>query len=370
MRLFTLAAGRARPVIEDAVATSWDERTAATIRETVLDLVPTPLLPLVWREDVEIGEYLVALDPAGVAAVVVVRAHVDPEVLVAAMARYALVRDASWREIASWYGPGEEALRRDWAGFRESLPPRAEPAAGLYVLTGHVTPQVRQAARVLDAGTVVLQEVTPTTTDDLPALAVSPIGARARRPALLELDPLVTSDAAVVEAAPEAEAAPGAAAEPAGSAEPAESAGSAEPAAPAEPAAQRPDPDPDPDPATTPATGLRRRARRAVEPNLAPDAAAGLRAVAHLVGEAEVTLDGSGGALRGVLRADGTLVAGGARFTDPSEAAAAVTGRRISDGWAAWRFGPEGPFLGEALEEALNPQRRAPRPHRRRAVRR
>lgn len=115
------------------------------------------------------------------------------------------------------------------------------------------------------------------------------------------------------------------------------------------------------------ATRGRRRGRSAA-PDLTP--AEQLRVVSGLVGAAELTLDGSDGEISAALSAQGLIEIGGETFDDPLTAARAQ-GRDASDGWAAWRFGPEGPYLGEALEEALHPQRRsAGRPSRRRAVRR
>lgn len=127
----------------------------------------------------------------------------------------------------------------------------------------------------------------------------------------------------------------------------------------------------DPSVADTPAGGShltsargRRRGRPAV-PALAPREQ--LSVVAALVGEAELALDGTEGQIRGVLNRDGVIEVSGRRYEDPLEAAVAH-GREVSDGWAAWRFGVDGPYLGEALEEALNPQRRPKRPPRRRPV--
>lgn len=98
-----------------------------------------------------------------------------------------------------------------------------------------------------------------------------------------------------------------------------------------------------------------------------------LQTVVALVGEASLVLTDDSETIPGQLRSDGSLLVDGARFVDPAAAAAAALGRPVADGWAAWRFGADGPTLGEALQEARNqppePPKRTERPHRRRAVR-
>jgi len=95
-----------------------------------------------------------------------------------------------------------------------------------------------------------------------------------------------------------------------------------------------------------------------------------LRAVVALVGEAALVLASEEG-VAGRLVKDGTIVVDGETYSDPAAAASAAQGSPVADGWTAWRFGADGPYLSEALQEALTqPQEKRPaRPHRRRAVR-
>ncbi|TGO06516.1 hypothetical protein [Serinibacter arcticus] len=95
-----------------------------------------------------------------------------------------------------------------------------------------------------------------------------------------------------------------------------------------------------------------------------------LRAVVALVGEAALVLASEEG-VSGRLEKDGTILVDGETYRDPAAAASAATGSPVADGWTAWRFGADGPFLSEALQEArTQPREKRPaRPHRRRAVR-
>lgn len=95
-----------------------------------------------------------------------------------------------------------------------------------------------------------------------------------------------------------------------------------------------------------------------------------LRAVVALVGEAALVLASEEG-VAGRLVQDGTIVVDGETYSDPAAAASAAQGSPVADGWTAWRFGADGPYLSEALQEArTQPQAKRPaRPHRRRAVR-
>lgn len=204
------------------------------------------------------------------------------------------------------------------------LPAAAEAAgrAELVVLTAAVTPEVTAALALIGAGTARILLVDPNADDGDTAKSAGGDAAAAH------------ADLAGDDAAQENHLAGGA------------------------------DPGPTPGTHITSARG-RRRGRPAV-PALAPREQ--LAAVAALVGEAELTLDGTEGEIRAVLGTDGAITVAGAAFDDPLQAALAQ-GREVSDGWAAWRFGVAGPYLGEALEEALNPGR-AQRPARRRTVRR
>ncbi|GMA32506.1 hypothetical protein [Litorihabitans aurantiacus] len=97
-----------------------------------------------------------------------------------------------------------------------------------------------------------------------------------------------------------------------------------------------------------------------------------LRAVVALVGQADLVLAARTD-VGARLTDTGEIEVDGDAYRDPAVAANAALGEDVPDGWTAWRFGPDGPFLGEALQEAQNqpqdrPAERAKRPHRRRAV--
>ncbi|WP_108719075.1 hypothetical protein [Miniimonas sp. S16] len=387
MPLFALADGRALPVRPTGSVDAWSEQVATDLRDAVLDVVGVPLLPIAWRDDDEVlGDYLVALDSTGAAVVVVVRESLDGEALVAALARSAVVRRAPWRDVATWYPDGPDALRQDWADFRESIPPRGEAAPGLMIVSAALADGVRSAVEVLDGATVAVHQVGLGEHEGQPMLSVEPVSARLLpRHVVLEAD----SDGvtlvggvgpALVEAAsvqPEPEPEPWAEVE-----EPEESEESELPAEPApEPQTESEEPEvpagPEesateldaPDPAEQSEArldGASRRGRRRPAP--APDPRGALRAVVDLVGEAELVLTEDPAAEPALLAEDGVIVTAGRQFADPGAAAATALGRDVPDGWLAWRFGAEGPYLGEALEEALSGPR--PRGRGRRAVRR
>lgn len=389
MPLFAYQDGRALPVSAPRPeAGAWSDEATAEIRRCVLDLVETPLLPLAWRpDDAVLGEYLVALDATGAAVVVVVREAIDSETFVAALARSAVVRRSAWRDVAVWYPAGPEQLRGDWAVFRESLPPRGEAAPGLVLLAGRFTPEVRSAVELLDGGTVAVHEVGAREQDGRHLIAIEPVTARVvTRHVVLEIGASGRLDGVVdgmADGVPDAALVGGIAAapgvpvfegvEPAEVSEALESLEASEVPEPAE-APEAPEASEVPEPAEiteppAPAEPLRRRRARHERPPVA-EGPEGLAAVVALVGESELVLDGSGGAVRALLTQDAALAVGGARYDDPTAAAVAVTGRPVPDGWVAWRFGEDGPYLGEAVEEALAPARPANRPRRRRAVRR
>lgn len=402
MPLFAFENGRAVPLLAPAARSAWEDGDAEQVRASVLDLVGIPLLPLDWQHEEELGSYLVALDATGAAVVVLVREELDDLAFVAALARSGWVRRAPWREVATWYPAGPDRLREDWAAFRESLPPRGEPAPALVLVVGSLSDRTRAAVEVLDTATVSVHEVHAEEREGRRMLAVEPVAVRLiPRHVVLE---------ARVEDAPEVELIGGVAAVPDGVAASGARAREPEPEDPGvdarvpgvpdgdakadgdapEPEAEQPaelsqdtaplreegreDAGSEPEPRT--AELSMRRAHRALhaQASASPsvDANLGLRTVAALVGESELVLDGSDGAVRAVLTSAGLIVVNGTEFDDPAKAANAVGPGAPGelDGWAAWRFGEGGPYLGEALEEASAPaRRRHPRPRRRRAVR-
>lgn len=489
MPLYAFEGGRALPIIVDRGATRpWGREALAEIRDLVLDIVEHRLFPVSWRsDDPMLGEYLVALDANKSAVVVLVRERLDSEVLVAALARSALVRRASWSEVDAWYPRGR--LAQEWERFRDTNPLGPPHPPGLVVAAGVLTPTVREALTVLEPRVVIAHEVTPRWREgrrvfevERAARSLVPRGAlievgeqevqavvdagiatraeaeaeplrefeiefagahrngvgrsglntaggqremsqnghvsgqprfgpkaelandlsdgeptesqptrRLRRRDFRPDDGLTTaspprvfspqpaaqvspdprsSDAsrvgrAAAVAAPSAVNMPHAPVEAVAPHAPVEAHAPVAPNAPVEvhaPVA----------PSAPVETLPSRRSRRPAEslPEVTP--AQSLAAVVAFVGESELVLDGSSGRIRAVLGRDGSIAAAGGRYADPTQAARLASGRAIEDGWLAWRFGEDGPFLGEALEEARRAEREAGqlRRNRRRAVER
>ncbi|ROR96176.1 hypothetical protein EDD28_0752 [Salana multivorans] len=306
----------------DGDAVTWDDATATSVREAAVGLLPFALEDVAWREDPELGPVAVGRTRRGELRLVAAVEVLD----------------------ATRFVVGLERVAR-------ALQDEHVDRAGLVVLTTRVMPDVRGAVALVGPGIA--------------------------RVFLVELDEAAPRTPALASVASFADVA-GVAGEPAGDGRSAASRGATGPAGSAgstgsgDPDDAR-EPEDLADPVETPAGGShltsargRRRGRPAV-PALDPREQLGV--VAALVGETELSLDGTDGRIRGVLSPEGLIVVAGETFDDPLEAAVAQ-GREVSDGWAAWRFGIEGPYLGEALEEALNPQSRTKRPQRRRAVRR
>lgn len=330
----------------------WAADFERGLKASALRVIDAPLLEVAWHTVPHpLGEALVTLDSLGSAVLVVVIRRLDSRSLVSALATSSRVREASWREIASWHPGGADALREDWAAFRESLPPRGEAAPGLMILAGEIDPEVRDAVDVLDPATVTVLKAGPQEVEGAHLLAVEAVrGTRTRRmPALLESADGARDIALIggIEPLPQAGALVDAEA-------------SHTDAAPVEEDNQGPD-----------HTPSRRHSHRG---RVVETRHADLKAVVDLVGPTEVVLDpttAAGATYIAHLTQHGTIIGGGRSFTDPTEAARELSGRVVADGWRAWRFGADGPCLGEALEEAaLGAAAGAARPRRRRAVRR
>lgn len=289
------------------------ERARAWTARDGLALVPVAER----REDSGSDPSVVALDARGSAVLVVGVTELTAQDLVSALARTASVREVGMEELGSWYHGGESGLRDAWWRLRVSSPAVGESPA-LIVIATSVRPDVEAALTLLPSGLV--RVLLPTTTPAVPAGFAAPATPAPAAPAPA---PAATATAT---AKPPQKSAP----------------------------VRTP---------TKPATAQRRQ--RAVGEMTQHEQ---LQAVAALVGEASLVLAGDEGGVSGRLVADGTIVVDGDSYTDPSHAAAAALGRPVADGWARWRFGADGPFLGEALQEALTRPQRA-RPHRRRAVR-
>ena len=268
------------------------------------------LVPVALRgQESEDDSFVVALDASGATVVVQGVSELGAPELVSALARAAAVREVGLQELGTWFEGGESGLREAWWQLRTETPTGGAGTA-LLILAASVHPEVTSALTLLPAGFVRV---------------------------------VIAQPVKQAPAKPSAKAAK-ASAKPAAKAQAKESAkDSKEPAKP---------------------TATQRRARSGGELSQHEQ----LQAVVALVGEASLVLADDDGGVSGRLVADGTIVVDGDSYVDPGQAAAAALGRPVADGWARWRFGADGPFLGEALQEALTRPARS-RPNRRRAVR-
>ncbi|PWD50647.1 hypothetical protein C8046_08255 [Serinibacter arcticus] len=319
------------------------ESARAWAAEAGLALVPVAERPATG----DAGTDVVALDASGAVVLVVGVAELTPEALVDALARAATVRSVAPAELAAGHAGGSDGVRDAWWQLRSGA--TARPAAGpsLLLIATTVAPVVEAALPLLgDVVRVCRAEG-----------AVEPAGAGAG-----------VAEAAPAESAPKPVAKPGPKPGPRPGPRPA-------------PAVQA---TVEPTPAPEPTAAVEQEDVQRLEPPEADadEPTAGgltpheqLQAVVALVGEASLVLPGENGGVSGRLLADGTIVVDGDSYAEPGSAASAALGRPVADGWSAWRFGADGPYLGEALQEALTqsaaparPERPA-RPHRRRAVR-
>nr|NLD41431.1 hypothetical protein [Actinomycetales bacterium] len=141
-----------------------DPGVMAAVRDSALEIVGRPLFPVRWQGSdgthaaAGAPHRLVAMDPSGQVVSLEVLGALDSVNLVAALARSGRTAGLGWIALADMYPRGVDAFRRDWAAFRESLPPRPIPGPRLYVITGLIHDDVRPSLEMLvDSGVEVYE---------------------------------------------------------------------------------------------------------------------------------------------------------------------------------------------------------------------
>lgn len=326
-----------------------DPEVLGAVRDQVLELIGRPLFPIRWTGADGLhaarGEpnRLVAMDASGQVVSVEVVAALDSVRLVDALARAGRTAALGWLDLADLYPRGAAVFRRDWNGFRESLPPRPIPGPRLYVVTGRVVDDVRPALELLaDSGVEVFEvaqrelangrrfvEITEPFRVSVPTLNAYAALQAGRRP-----DLVVDHDEDIrrlLSVAPDGQNI---------AADIVETPGAVRPFAAADEEA-----------------GADEDAVGQVDPQL--------RAVGEACGaETPLVWHQLRKGLRheALLRPDGTIaLPDGRAFTDPSRAAGVASGRTGVDGWTVWRLTDGGPTLAEARAEVAAPQPRGRR---------
>ncbi|GIG25458.1 hypothetical protein [Cellulomonas denverensis] len=368
-------------------ADSFDRDAAALVAENAGELIGEPVLTIreIGAGD---GSQLLALDAAAQPVVVEAVQLLDASTLLRALRHAGGAARMSRADIARLYRGGPEAFEADLAVFRDRAPMvRAERAGRegvrLVLVCGDIAEGLQEAVEYLTAGTQV--DVLRLGVTEGPGgrryLDVSPLrpgSTRQRRP--VEPGPATGSVPAVSQAPtpwPPTGAAP---AEPEEQTEPEEP--QAEPEEPPVDAVAEPEPTfspaaipVDPVPLTrrsrrgdaaevpTPLTGPRPIAADAttvlppVRDDSAPVPGGPLPELAALAAAERKPLDlvwvrvRRGQRLTATLRTDGMIqLADGSLHTDPGDAAVVAADlERPADGWRVWRFGEDGPSLGEAV---------------------
>lgn len=313
MPLFELDEGRLVPAQYGRPVTEPIEPDAVeVVREQLLEIVARPLLPVRRATtDAPPGNSaaprepdLVALDPDGQPVVAAVTDRVDAATLVWILGQAGLASRLTWAEIARGFPGGVAAFRAEWAGFRESAPRGVSGPPAVLVAFG-VDDDVRPAIEVLaSSGVQVIELVVRSMSSGrrfIDAVEVRRHAGPAARPVITPSSPRRMVGAAT---------------------DTREDAGEPEP--------------------VTPTVSI----------DLDP--AANLRLIGRaLTSDVDLAWHDDGRpAYTARLTTDGLIVLpDGARLTEPSEAAARVSGREDVDGWAVWHIGDGGPTLGEARAE-------------------
>ncbi len=315
MPLFELDEGRlvpaqyGRPVQEPI-----EPDAVEVVREQVLEIVARPLFPVrraatgAARGNVSPSAPrepdLVALDPDGQPVVAAVTDRIDAATLVWILGQAGLASRMSWSEIAQGYPGGVAAFRAEWASFRESAP-RGSGGPPAVLVAFDVDDDVRPALEILaPSGVQVIELVVRSTSSGRRFIDAVEV----RRSSVPATRPVITPSS------------------------PRRMLGAAGPASEPEP--------------VTPTVSI----------DLDP--AANLRLIGgvltsdvDLVWQDEAA-PGGPTAYAATLTTDGLIaLPDGARLTDPSEAAASLSGRDDVNGWAVWHIGYGGPTLGEARAE-------------------
>lgn len=357
-------------------ADSFDRDAAALVAENAGELIGEPVLTIreIGAGD---GSQLLALDAAAQPVVVEAVQLLDASTLLRALRHAGGAARMSRADIARLYRGGPEAFEADLAVFRDRAPMvRAErtgrEGVRLVLVCGDIAEGLQEAVEYLTAGTQV--DVLRLGVTEGPGgrryLDVSPLrpgSGRERRP--VEPGPATGSVPAVSQAPapwPPTGAAPAEPEEP-----PADPADEPAPAPTFSPTAIPVDPAPltrrsrrgDAAEVPTPLSGPRPVAADAttvlppVRDDAAPAAGGPLPELAALAAAERKPLDlvwvrvRRGQRLTATLRTDGMIqLADGSLHTDPGDAAVVAADlERPADGWRVWRFGEDGPSLGEAV---------------------
>ncbi|GIG35374.1 restriction system modified-DNA reader domain-containing protein [Cellulomonas pakistanensis] len=340
-------------------ADSFDADSAALVADHVSDLLGEHVLPV--REGAPGGPHLLALDATARPVVVEVVQQLDGSGLVRALRHAGAASRLSRAELARAYRGGPEAFEADLAVFRDRAPilqaqAPARPGARLVVVCADVAEDVLEAVDHVTAGGGV----------EVLRLGVTQ-GPGGRR--YVDVSPLRATPGPrrAVEPGPRTGAVP-------------VTTGRTATSTPARGTAPT-DPTPVVPAAAAPAAGApehhrhaapapeQRPAPRADETTLLPpvvddvpaprdgDAVAALPELEALASAERGDLELVWHRVRrnqrlvATLRADGLIeLEDGSVHADPSDAATAAADlERPADGWRVWRFGEDGPTLGEAV---------------------
>jgi len=352
-------------------ADAFEADSAALLADHVTDLLGEQVLPV--REGGAGGPHLVALDAASRPVVVEVVQLLDEAALVRALRHAGGASRLSRADLARMYRGGPEAFEADLAVFRDRAPilqaqGPVRPGARLVVVCGEVADDVLEAVDHVTAGGGV----------EVLRLGVTQ-GPGGRRYVDVSPLPAAAGPRRAVEPGPRTGAVPVAA----GPSRPRAASG----AAPTDPtpvvrvapdvaaaAAEAPGAGPDADGAAhhrhAAAGAAPRPAPRTDETTLIPPVVDGVPAQRERTGDTEPLpeLEALASSERrdlelvwhrvrrnqrlvATLRVDGLIeLADGSVHADPSTAATAAADlERPADGWRVWRFGEDGPTLGEAV---------------------
>lgn len=334
MPLFEFEAGRLVPAqFGHAVSEPLEDEVLAAVRDQVLELLQRQLFPITWH-DGDAYPRLTALDGTGQVVCVEVLNYLDSAQLVSALGRASRTAAVGTLELAQSYPRGVEAFRRDWATFREQLPPATPRGPRLHLLAADITDDVREAVAAME-GSVLVHELAARAMSngrmfiEVTELARSPIELPWVLPG--RPTPTLTPTEIVGEGATEV-------AEPTGS-----------PTAASPNAAESPTPAASAEPTTSAPSTPR------IDTNDVDELTA-MALIGSVLSEDTPIAWVVGGAARAeaLFTPEGTIrLASGEVCQTPAEATAGIGAAATRDPWQSWRFGPEGPSLAEARDEVL-----------------
>jgi len=368
MPLFEFEAGRLVPAqFGHVVSEPLDDEVLAAVRDQVLELLQRQLFPVTWH-DGDTYPRLTALDGSGQVVCVEVLDSLDSAQLVSALGRASRTAARGTLELAQSYPRGVDAFRRDWATFREQLPPATSSGPRLHLLAAQITDDVREAVAAME-GSVLVHELEVRAMSngrmfiEVTELARSPIELPwvlpgRPTPTLPPTDIAPAADspasASAASGSPTSAGTPGEPVNPEG-AESQQSAASAGSAASADSAVSAQS-------AASPAANDRPAAPAAAAVPLPPstsdiDELTGMAMIGRALVEDTPIAWVIGGAARAeaVFTPEGTIrLASGQVCSTPAEATAGIGAAARHDPWEAWRFGEEGPSLAEARDEVVS----------------